>query len=475
MDATQICSICCETYNKSYRVDIKCQYCEFHACRECVATHLLNNKSLDDPICMHPDCKKPWIPEFVNDAMYKSFLNGAYKKHREDVLFDRELMFMPATQILVERDIEVSKVNKEITQIYKEIGILYEKKRFLNDKISEIMQRDKSTDTNSKQVFVRACPSSTCRGFLSTQWKCGICETQVCKECHEIIEGKGEGEGAGEHVCDATTLQTTKMLEKDSKNCPKCASVIFKIDGCDQMFCTQCHTSFSWKTLQIEVGRQLHNPHYYDWLRSNSANGEIPREAGDQIEPDNNCDARNLPNYGLLSSFSHKYKITPTQMKLVGNIHQLVSHIQNVEMVQYREPAPDDFATNRELRKMYLNNYIDKNEFKNKIQQKYKKFVRFNEVRQLLAMFTQVAIESFWRLVTLSKKEDGKDVDMHDKYMSFVNETSNLKTFFNESSIQISLRWNCVSPHITGEYNLASVKSFKSKTNELLSLDDDAL
>jgi hypothetical protein len=32
-------------------------------------------------------------------------------------------------------------------------------------------------DTSSKKVsnYVRACSASDCRGFLSTQWKCGIC------------------------------------------------------------------------------------------------------------------------------------------------------------------------------------------------------------------------------------------------------------------------------------------------------------
>jgi hypothetical protein len=38
-----------------------------------------------------------------------------------------------------------------------------------------------------------------------------------------------------------------------------------------------CKVAFSWSTNKQEKGR-VHNPHYYEWARANSANGEIPRE-----------------------------------------------------------------------------------------------------------------------------------------------------------------------------------------------------
>ena len=30
-----------------------------------------------------------------------------------------------------------------------------------------------------RNEFVRACPDENCRGFLSTQWKCGVCAPKV--------------------------------------------------------------------------------------------------------------------------------------------------------------------------------------------------------------------------------------------------------------------------------------------------------
>ena len=65
--------------------------------------------------------------------------------------------------------------------------------------------------------------------------------------------------------------------EKDTKKCPTCYSLIHKIDGCDQMWCTQCKTAFSWNTLKIE--NKVHNPHFYEYLRANNHN--VPRDIND--------------------------------------------------------------------------------------------------------------------------------------------------------------------------------------------------
>ena len=43
----------------------------------------------------------------------------------------------------------------------------------------------KSKRTNNR--FIKKCGVDECKGFLSSQWKCGLCETHSCNECHEII------------------------------------------------------------------------------------------------------------------------------------------------------------------------------------------------------------------------------------------------------------------------------------------------
>ena len=95
----------------------------------------------------------------------------------------------------------------------------------------------------------------------SKWWKCGACEVFVCKRCHAPKAQRDDPE----HICDAQDVQTAELLMKETKPCPSCAAPIFKIDGCDQMWCTACHTPFSWRTQRVIVTAVLHNPHYIHW------------------------------------------------------------------------------------------------------------------------------------------------------------------------------------------------------------------
>lgn len=49
------------------------------------------------------------------------------------------------------------------------------------------------------------------------------------------------------------------------------------VRNCDQMFCTSCHTPFSWKTGEVVKG-VIHNPHYYELMQNL---GRSRRNAGD--------------------------------------------------------------------------------------------------------------------------------------------------------------------------------------------------
>lgn len=48
------------------------------------------------------------------------------------------------------------------------------------------------------------------------------------------------------------------------------------VKNCDQMWCIECKTAFSWSKGTVEVG-MVHNPHYFQWMRQN---GGMPRTDG---------------------------------------------------------------------------------------------------------------------------------------------------------------------------------------------------
>jgi hypothetical protein len=215
------CNICCDNYNKSTRTKICCTYCEFDVCRTCCETYILSETT---PKCMNPDCAKEWSRKFLRENFTNVFLTTKYKEHLEDVLFNQEKALLPATQPLVEEKIAKRIMRKNLREIELLIEDLCKQKRELERQIELGIIPAKE----EKARFVRQCPANNCRGFLSTQWKCGICEQWTCPDCHEL---KGHNRDC-EHTCDPNNIETAKMLAKDSKPCPKCQSLIFKISGC---------------------------------------------------------------------------------------------------------------------------------------------------------------------------------------------------------------------------------------------------
>lgn len=277
-----ICDVCCEKFNKIKHKKVECPYCDLKSCRSCSQKYILS--SHQDPHCM--GCKTAWNREFVDSFCTKYFRNTELRRHRENVLFEREKALMPETQPEVERIINMRKlklilqsqrerllelhyrntgeneITPEIRDLYRDMENTY---RYLQELRSS--QRDTIPEP---RTFVRKCPKEECKGFLSEEWFCGLCNVYYCKECNEqLTEG---------HECDPEMVKTMQLLNKDSKSCPNCGTVIHKTDGCAQMWCINCHTAFNFTTGQIETGR-IHNPHFIEFRRKNIGSrehGDIP-------------------------------------------------------------------------------------------------------------------------------------------------------------------------------------------------------
>jgi len=410
-------------------------------------------------------CRAEWNRAHIQKVFTKVYCDTTYKKHRENVLLDRERGLLPATQPAAERHLQVINVTKEINKLEREkekirriipdplpegvfadsyegrlhfLNCRYDirgkqliednKIAFLHDKINLIKGVTSTNTQVERREFIKACPANDCRGFLSSAWKCGLCEMWACPECHEM---KGAERDVA-HTCNPDVLATVRMMEDDTRQCPKCPALIFKIEGCDQMYCTQCHTAFSWRTGRVETGT-IHNPHYYDYMRQRNG-GVAPRNPGD------------IPCGGLIRNTTimsalrkaHIDENHEIYMALM-DYHRIYNHIQHVELPKY---VVRRIAENEDLRIKFLVNEIDEAAFKLELQKREKAVEKKQEIHQILTMYQTVVMDllnSSQGLISLEQFE------------ILNNELDEIRKYMNTQFITISKIYNCVVPNIVFE------------------------
>jgi len=418
------CNICIEPYNKSTRIIVNCPYCNYEACRTCCETYILNETEVK---CMNPNCSKIWTRKHIRDIFTLVFINGALKEHKEKILFDRERALLPATQPIIEGKILAKKIDEKLLHLQKQISeINKEQRRLFSEKTNAL---NKKTNTE-RSVFIRACPQEDCRGFLSSQWKCGICERWTCPDCH-VLKGYTR---ESDHTCNADDLATAKLISSDTKTCPKCGTGIFKIDGCDQMWCTECHTAFSWRTGRVETN--IHNPHYNEWLRR-TGGGEIPRNPLDV-----RC-GRNLDHH-LSDRFNRVlrgYYSSATNIILVSNrLLRLIRngiHLIHVEMPQ----TPNYQQKNENLRVKYLMNEITEKEMQDELQRDDKKHHKNQELAEVITLLTNTVSDILYRF--LDFLEENKEQKPQHIDVTIMDEIEKIVDYSNECLSDISHTYSC--------------------------------
>lgn len=440
---TENCDVCLETLKKTgVHKQFECinSECTFNACIQCHFKYLLD--SMRGLHCM--SCKFGWIHDHVASQVPKIWMKR-YDDSRVKIEVDSAIAMIPEIQTTHANKIQTNILSKKLNKLKTEAQVLL-KEKYSNIKkesyddadyatIAPIARRvfdlkynlipsikkelrrikratvdEKSRNRSTRNVkIICGCPCDNCRGYIKTDThRCGVCNTQICSSCHvEISDNLNT-----KHTCQSEDVETAKMILRDTKPCIKCNTLIYKIDGCDQMWCTICHTAFSWNTGKEEF--KIHNPHAYQYYREN--NIVIPREAENVVDNEEQGEG------GCQEQISFRMiqtKFLPNQPPswvfdfIMSRTHiQMVTIEKLTAVVNCRRAATEsDVVT-------YICNDIDKNELKRRIVRKGNTIDRATRLRDIFSTYLEVTNDIMKRLNIDNDSEIKKETDQCIEYFN---------------------------------------------------------
>lgn len=245
-------------------------------------------------------------------------------------------------------------------------SIKVKRNQFLNiDYLLENFWDDKIAPSLQKAIFCK-CPKQECHGFvLQGTTGCTTCNTEICIECREVKELH--------HICDSDTLESIKMIESETRPCPGCGIQIHKIQGCYQMWCTQCHTTFHYRTGEV-LKEPIHNPHYIEWLKT------IPQTVLSQ-----ECQDFDVISLDNLESVLHERKSTKDEYKLITSSRKTCDDLVGLKYeATHKLLKLNDAIKLHNTRIEYILNGMTTLEYKRTLYTKFKQQCKLKDVITLV-------------------------------------------------------------------------------------------
>ena len=477
----ECCMVCRDRFTTVIRKKSTCKFCHASACSKCIEQYLLTRH--EDAHCLH--CRVNYNDTTLQEICTRTFLNQNYFKHRQEVLINQHRAQLPLLQETAmrekrerEKNAIIATLTHDIQEIKKkktahlleshrhyiqnhvvhqatneaarETQRLYDEIESLREQISEKKELIRAVrwpailglhaveeKEEEKKKFIRRCTRDGCQGFLSTAWKCGLCNWYSCSHCFVI---KGQAHNA-EHECKKEDVETAELIKKDCKPCPKCGEFIMKSSGCDQMYCVCCQTPFSWTTGKIVTSGPIHNPHYYEWLKRTG--GNVPRNPAD-------VPCGGFPGGWELVRFPKGMKKDIASMFF--EFHRICMELQEISERTYRSHM--DQNTMNEVNIKFLLGDIDEKKWGRLLAINEKKRKRDAEIQEVFGAFRMVAVDLINRVQHFSDGPIRMFTDLPppiaEEYIIRLNqEIQALVTMINDALRGISISYNYSVPYIT--------------------------
>ena len=436
----ELCGICADAYTAVLRRKIICKYCSKDACTKCIEQYLLSRPedahcihcrvNYSDAV-LKEICTKTYLQQTYFRHRQDILINreranlpalqdtaqrlrrarahdviiagineeiGVLRQQKTALVGRTSMLYVQSRERLKEGHdmtheqaelMQLTLAERELTQrMYRKRDEILAIRRAqfraddgkeadeANEANEEIDEKEVKEEKEEKKKFIRRCMKGGCQGFLSTAWKCGICEHYSCGKCFTV---KGPNHDTP-HTCKADDLATADMIRLDSKPCPSCGEFINKSSGCNQMFCLTCKTPWDWNTGKIVTKGVIHNPHYYEWLRRNG--GDMARNPAD-------VPCGGFPNGYELRQVNRC--ASPHNANYFFEFHRLCMETQEHSERGFRSHLDQDGLQRVHVR--FLLGDFEEKEWGRQLATAEKKRKRDAEIQEVFAAFRMVAVE----------------------------------------------------------------------------------
>lgn len=430
------CTICCESFTKKLRKPIHCSNCDFKACVGCHERFILESGT--EAKCMN--CNRAWNTMFLHTNFTQVFVKR-YRQHRIHILWSQQIYQLPiVTDYIAQEQLEKEKyqegqrIEQQLKKLRHEIlKLKFDRSKEGREKKKELKQqrstyytqiqecnyqrwsmkiegrrifngfvRDQAQQQSSRKRE-RPCVTEDCKGFVDSEGNCPVCQKMTCLHCN--IPKLDDT-----HVCSQTDIDTWNDLKKNTRPCPNCNTRIFKISGCDQMFCIQCNTAFSWTRGTIEQGA-IHNPHYFEWLFAQRGQ-EAPER-----DPAGNCNEDRLPDIRRVLERCLEPETLITRE--IAELYRKIRHFRYVIMPRFSTADP---TSHRRQIFRYLYMYLMNDaRAPKKFEESVQRFETNNEIYEILNSYRRIQTHLFR---TFANGEITQD--------AFLNQFHDCKDYYHE-------------------------------------------
>ena len=231
--------------------------------------------------------------------------------------------------------------------------------------------------------------------------------------------------------------------------------------NCDQMWCTGCHTTFSWNSGQILLNTITHNPHYYEYLRK-ANNGEIPREAGD-------VPCGGLPHAWQFSRMILDLSISTIQKTTILECLRCLSDLVDVRLPRF--PSRQAANANQAADIQYLTNKLTKDEWGVILERTENTFEKGKEIGLILQTLVHVGSEKMALIHNVATPSALKrKLEREAMIPGILADMEKVRDFTNRSLWAKGLQMGAVVPHISKEWAYVWIR--KSDMKNPVYIDD---